>query len=152
MEKGLSSYNQPLNGTLALIYDLPFGKGRRLAIQSKALEMAFGGWQLNVINTATSGLPLNISYSATSQAQVSTLVTERPDLTGQPIYLNSSNRLNHLNAAACNAPSYTQPFGNGARNVAKMPAFYETNLGPHKNFGGFGVFSSTRQRCKCSWR
>jgi len=31
-------------------------------------------------------------------------------------------------------PSYTQPFWNAARNIAKMPAFYETDFGIHKNF------------------
>ena len=134
LEEGLSSYNQPLNDTLAVIYDLPFGHGRRFAIQSKALDAAFGGWQLNVINTATSGLPLNVGYSASSQAQVSGLVSERPDLSGQPIYLNSSNRLAYLNPAAFNVPTYTQPFGNTPRNVAKMPGFYETDFGIHKNF------------------
>lgn len=134
LEKGLSSYNQPLNDTLAVIYDLPFGKGRKFDIQNKGLDFAFGGWALNLINTATSGLPLNIGYSATSQAQVSGLVSERPDLTGQPIYLNSSNPINYLNAAAFGVPTYTQPFGNTPRNVAKMPGFYETDFGVHKNF------------------
>ncbi len=134
LEKGLSSYNQPLNDTLSVIYDLPFGKGRRFAIASKSLDFALGGWAINLINTATSGLPLNIGYSPTSQAQISSLVSERPDLTGAPIYLNSSNPINYLNAAAFGAPIYTQPFGNAPRNVARMPAFYETDFGVHKNF------------------
>jgi hypothetical protein len=134
LEKGLSSYNQPLNDTLAVIYDLPFGKGRHFAISSKALDMAFGGWQMNLINTMTSGLPLNIGYAASSQAQVSGLVSARPDLSGQPIYLNGSNRLAYLNAAAFNVPVYTQPFGNTPRNVAKMPSYFETDFGVHKSF------------------
>jgi len=77
---------------------------------------------------------LNIGYSATTQAQVSGLVSERPNLTGQPIYLTSSNRLAYLNAAAFSVPTYTQPFGNAPRNVAKMPGFYDTDFGVHKNF------------------
>jgi len=134
LEKGLSSYNQPLNDTLAVIYDLPFGRGRKFAIANKALDLALGGWAINLINTADSGLPLNIGYSATAQAQVSGLVSERPNLTGQSIYLTSGNRLAYLNAAAFSVPAYTQPFGNAPRNVAKMPGFYDTDFGVHKNF------------------
>jgi hypothetical protein len=134
LEKGLSSYNQPINDTLAVIYDLPFGRGRKFAIASKALDLALGGWAINLINTADSGLPLNIGYSATAQAQVSGLVSERPNLTGQSLYLTNSNRLAYLNAAAFSVPAYTQPFGNAPRNVAKMPAFYDTDFGIHKNF------------------
>lgn len=88
-----------------------------------------------MINTMTSGLPLNIGYSATSQAQVSSLVSERPNLVpGASIYLNGPNPLAYLNPAAFSVPSYTQPFGNAPRNIAKMPAFYQTDFGIHKNF------------------
>jgi hypothetical protein len=135
LEKGLSSYNQPLNDTLSFIYDIPVGKGRKFDIQSKALDLVVGGWGLNMINTMTSGLPLNIGYSATSQAQISSLVSERPNLVpGVSPYLNSPNPVNFLNAAAFSVPSYTQPFGNTPRNYVKMPAFYETDFGAHKNF------------------
>jgi Carboxypeptidase regulatory-like domain/TonB dependent receptor-like, beta-barrel len=134
LEKGLSSYNQPLNETLALIYELPFGHGRRFASSNKPLEFIVGGWSVDLLNTATSGLPLNIGYSPTSQAQISSLVSERPNLTGQPIYLNSANPINYLNPAAFSVPAYTQPFGNTPRNNARMPPFYELDFGVHKNF------------------
>jgi hypothetical protein len=134
LEKGLSSYNQPVNDTLSIIYDLPIGKNRRINITNAAADAAFGGWSINMINTMTSGLPLNIGYSATSQAQISSLVSERPDLTGASIYLTGGNPLNYLNPAAFSVPSYTQPFGNAPRNVARGPAFYGTDLAIHKNF------------------
>ena len=118
-----------------MIYDLPFGHGRHFDLGgNKPLDYVVGGWSVNMINTMTSGLPLNIGYSPTSQAQISSLVSERPNLTGQPLYLNSSNPINYLNAAAFSVPVYTQPFGNTPRNNARMPAFYETDFGLHKNF------------------
>ncbi len=134
IERGLSSYNQPLNDTLSIIYDLPFGRGRQHNLTGKAADLVFGGWSVNMIHTMTSGLPLNVGYSATSQQQVSSLVSERPNLTGAPIYLHGSNPLAYLNAAAFSVPDYTQPFGNSPRNVAHMPAFYQTDFGMHKNF------------------
>jgi hypothetical protein len=134
LEKGLSSYNQPLNDTLSIICDLPFGKGRRFAIDNSVANFLVGGWSMDMINTMISGLPLNVGYSASTQQQVSSLVSERPNLTGQAIYLNGSNLVSYLNAAAFSLPAYTQPFGNAPRNVAKMPAYYETDLALHKNF------------------
>jgi len=134
IERGLSSYNQPFNDTLSVVYDLPFGRGRGHQFASRTLDLAAGGWSIDLINTMTSGLPLNIGYSPTSQAQISSLVSERPNLTGQPLYLSSSNPVNYLNAAAFSVPTYTQPFGTAPRNVARMPAFYETDFAVHKNF------------------
>ncbi|MDE3198387.1 MAG: TonB-dependent receptor, partial [Acidobacteriota bacterium] len=125
LERGLSGYNQPLNDTLSVVYDLPFFHASRY----------LGGWSVDMINTMTSGLPLNIGYAATSQAQISSLVSERPNLVpGASVYLNGSDPLAYLNPAAFALPSYTQPFGNAPRNVAKMPAFYQTDFGIHKNF------------------
>lgn len=65
---------------------------------------------------------------------MSSLVSGRPILTEQPIYLNSSNPVNYLNAAAFSLPVYTQPFGNAPRNVAKMPGYYKADVALHKNF------------------
>src|SRR5207245_1781664 len=58
LERGLSSYNQPLNDTLSIIYDLPFGKGlRRLRIDNRVANFVVGDWSIDMINTMTSGLP-----------------------------------------------------------------------------------------------
>jgi len=134
LDKGLSSFNQPLNDTLSLLYDLPFGHGRHFDIQNPVLDILGGGWGINVINTMTSGLPLNITYGATTQASVSSLTTYRPNTTGQPYYLNTGNPIAYLNAAAFSVPSFTQPFGTFGRNTLRNPAFYDLDFGLHKNF------------------
>lgn len=135
IERGLSSYNQPVNETLSILYDLPFGKGRQFAIGNRALNLIAGGWSLNLINTMTSGLPLNVGYSASTQQQVSDLVSERPNVVaGVSPYLTSGNPINYLNPAAFAVPDYTQPFGNAPRNWLRLPAFYQTDFGVHKNF------------------
>lgn len=135
IERGLSSYNQPINDTFSVLYDLPIGRGRRFSIESKALDYVAGGWSLNMIDTMNSGLPLDIGYAATSQEQVSDLVTERPNLVpGQSLYLSTGNPVNYLNPAAFSVPNYTQPFGNTPRNNVKTPFIYETDFGLHKSF------------------
>lgn len=134
LERGLSGYNQPLNDTLSVLWDLPVGHGRRFDLQNKTLNFVFGGWSANLINTMTSGLPINVGYSATSQQQISNLVSARPNLVaGQSVYLNSSNPIYFLNPAAFSVPNYTQPFGNSPRNVAMMPSLFQTDFGLHKN-------------------
>jgi len=133
-DKGISSYNQPVNDTLSVLYDLPFGKSRRFKVNNSVLDAVAGGWGINVINTMTSGLPLNITYGPTTQASVSSLTTPRPNLTGAPIYLSGGNPINYLNPAAFSLPLYTQPWGAASRNIARAPAFYILDFGLHKSF------------------
>ena len=133
--RGLSSYNQPINDTLSVLYDLPFGKGRHFNISNKALDVVAGGWGVDLINTESSGLPLNIAYNASTQAQVSTLTSYQPNIVpGVSLYKNTGNPVYYLNSAAFTLPSYTQPFGNAGRNIAHLPFFSELDFGIHKNF------------------
>lgn len=133
--RAVSSYNQPINDTLSVLYDIPFGKGRRFSTSNTALDLIAGGWGVDLINTETSGLPLNITYNATTQAQVSTLLSYHPNLvTGASLYSNTGNPVHYLNASAFTLPVYSQPFGNAGRNIAHMPFFSELDFGLHKNF------------------
>jgi len=135
IERGLSGYNQPLNDTLSLLYDVPVGHGRRFDISRKALDYIVGGWSLNMINSMFSGGPVDVGYSTSSQQQISDLVSPRPNLVpGQPLYLSTGNPIYYLNPAAYSVPLYTQPFGTTPRNNVRMPAVFETDFGLHKNF------------------
>ncbi len=133
--RGLSSYNQPLNDTLTILYDIPYGKGRHFNTNNTALDLVAGGWGIDLVNYEYSGLPLNITYNPTTQGQVSPLDSYQPNLvSGASIYLHGTNPVNFLNAAAFTQPSYTQPFGNAGRNIAHLPFFSEMDFGLHKNF------------------
>jgi hypothetical protein len=135
LERGLSSYNQPLNDTLSVLYDLPVGHGRQFSVSNKYLDYAVGGWSLNMINTMVSGLPIDVGYSASAQQQVSNLVSERPNVVpGVSPYLNTGNPLLYLNPAAWSVPNYTQPFGNSPRNGVRLPFLYQTDFSIHKEF------------------
>jgi hypothetical protein len=118
-----------------VIYDLPFGRGRRFNTDHKAFDLTVGGWSVDFINTVTSGLALNVTYSTTTQAQVSPLLTPRGNLTGTSIYLSGGNPTAYLNAAAFSISDFSQPFGNAPRNIARTPTFNQLDLGLHKNFG-----------------
>jgi hypothetical protein len=89
-----------------------------------------------MVNSEYNGLPLNITYSPSTQGQVSTLTSYQPNLvSGTSLYKNSSNPIYYLNSAAFTLPSYTAPFGNAGRNIARLPFFSEMDFGIHKNFG-----------------
>ena len=147
-EKGLGSYNQPVNNTSTVVWEVPFGKGRRWGAGSNALvDGVLGGWRLSGINTMTSGQPVNISYAPPSAFSVSSAPTYRPIYLGGNIYSPERSASNYLNrivypaaGAAFVAPSTltpndsSRPFGNLGRNVARSNAIYNLDLGAHKGF------------------
>jgi hypothetical protein len=64
---GPSGYDQPLADTTSIVYDLPYGHGRRFGRNANLMmDELLGGWQLTTINTMTSGLPFNINYSSSA--------------------------------------------------------------------------------------
>jgi hypothetical protein len=135
-DKGLSNYDQPINNTTSVVYDLPFGKGRRyLSGGNSVVESALGGWRLTLINTMTSGLPVNLTYNPPSAFQVGSSLTYRPNLTGQPLIQNSDEPSAYLNPRAVTAPTdRSQPFGSAGRNIVRAPNFFQSDLGLHKSF------------------
>ncbi len=138
---GPSSYDQPLNNTTSLLYDLPYGKGQRFGGSAPYLvRQVLGGWQLTIINTATSGSPLNLNYTINSGFTVSDLLTYRPNVTGPVLapssaYTKTATALNgYFNNAKVVVPTGANPFGNAQRNVVREPNFIQLDLGLHKAF------------------
>src|SRR4029450_12668734 len=101
------------------------------------MEGVFGGWRVVGINTMTSGVPVNLSYSPSATFSVSGSPTYRPNLTGDPLTPEDQRTINNsLNPATVEIPTdRTQPFGNAARNVARGPSFFQLDLGLHKALG-----------------
>ena len=143
-DRGRSSYDQPLNETLAITYDLPYGKGRRFGSGAPYLLQAIaGGWQTSVINQYTSGLTLNLTYTpTTTQVVDSTLLSGyyRPNVIGNPVlpsssWVKTSTTLSYLNAANVVVPtSNTNPFGYASRNSVRGPSYNTLDLSVHKRF------------------
>lgn len=141
-ERGQSAYNQPLNDTLTAIWDLPYGQGRHWGSDvGRAMQTVAGGWQFTMIETATSGQPVNLIYSEPQQFDVSDLLNYRPNVSGDPksprgLWTKTNTSLTgYLNAATVSLPTnVAQPYGNAGRNSLRDNAFYQTNIGLHKLF------------------
>jgi carboxypeptidase family protein/TonB-dependent receptor-like protein len=141
-ESGQSAYNQPLNDTLTLIWDLPFGRGRMFGSNANRLvQGVLGGWQFSAINTATSGQPFNLIYTPTTALVLSPLLNQRPNVTGNPVtpegkrIKTATSVSNYLNTSNVSVPTdVTQPYGNAGRNSLRGYPFYQLDTALHKSF------------------
>jgi len=139
-EKALGGYNQPLNNTTSIVWELPYGKGRRWGASAPGVvDAVLGGWRLSGINTATSGQPINITYGPPTAFQVTTVGTSyRPIYLGGDIYSTEKSPANYFNRAAFLAPDRlnvsdpSQPFGSLGRNIARTESIFNFDLGLHK--------------------
>lgn len=152
-----SDYNLPVADILSLVYELPFGHGRRfLNTTNPIVDGVLGGWQISGIDTLQAGTPFNITYGPNGAQAVSPQISAnyrganayRPNhVAGQPITQGKSNRaantgyVNYINPLAFVAPpikdaagNILSPFGNASRNPGRTPAFYQTDLALNKKF------------------
>src|SRR5260370_19824717 len=70
-DRGQSEYNQPLINTTSLVYELPFGRGRRFMNTGGIVNQVLGQWQVSAVNQAQSGFPYQITYNPPTANQVS---------------------------------------------------------------------------------
>jgi Carboxypeptidase regulatory-like domain/TonB dependent receptor/TonB-dependent Receptor Plug Domain len=141
-ERGQSAYNQPINDTLTVVWDLPYGQGRHFGASApRAVQMALGNWQISAINIANSGQPVNLVYSEPAAFDVSDLLAYRPNVSGNPVTpsgqrLKTSTAIsNFLNPNAVSIPTDpSHPYGNAGRNSLRDYTFNELDLGLHKGF------------------
>jgi hypothetical protein len=119
------------------VWELPYGKGRHFGTDAPGLvQGALGGWQFTAINTATSGLPINLIYSPTQQFSVSSAPNYRPNISGDPVTPEGQRTtVNYLNRATVSVPTDpSHPWGNAGRNIARGYPMYQLDIGLHKEF------------------
>ena len=144
-DRGPSGYNQPLNNTTSVIADIPFGRNKQFGSSAPGWQQQLlGGWELTGINIVTSGVPIDLTYSASTNQVVSTTSSAyslRPNLTGTPgaVYGKTLTKTNSsLNGfftqGGVSAPVGSQLFGNAGRNNLRGPAFGQFDLAAHKKF------------------
>ena len=139
---GQSAYNQPINNTTTVVFDLPYGQGRQWGGGAPMwAQMILGSWQLTATNMATSGAPVNLNYSENAAEDISDLLVYRPNVSGNPVnpksaWVKTSTALNgYLNPNTVSLPtSAADALGNAGRNSLRDMTYNSLNLGLHKSF------------------
>jgi len=142
-ERGPSSFDSKFMNVTSLVYQLPFGKGRRFGSSwNTAVDAFLGGWEINTINTANTGTPLDISYTPAAALDGTGRIPDyrgeaiqRPNLIGNPADLRSADFVHkYFDGAAFQLPTASAPYGNVGRNALRGPSFWQWDLGVDKNF------------------
>lgn len=142
-ERGPTSYDVKLVNVTSLIYALPFGKGRKFgSSMNPVLDAVVGGWEVNLINNARSGLPINVNYSASTANDNTGLTSDyrgqtylRPNVSGASISQSKGQLVNSYFAGyTFTTPSASAPFGNLGRNAFRAPGFTQADFAANKTF------------------
>jgi hypothetical protein len=142
-EAGPSSFDVKLNNVTSIVYQLPFGKGRKYAsAMHPVVDGVLGGWELNTINTAHTGTPLNVFYTPPTASSVSGLSNDyrgepflRPNVSGSAISQSTSSLINTYFAGyTFTAPPVNAPFGDLGRNAFRAPGLEQWDLSADKSF------------------
>jgi hypothetical protein len=121
--------------TSNVVYQLPFGEGRRFLNQHGFASAVLGGWEASGIITARTGIPVNITLSRpTSALPDGNNSSQRPNLVpGVSIYAADQTINNWFNPAAFAIPA-PGTWGNLGRNVARGPGYSEFDVALQKQF------------------
>jgi hypothetical protein len=126
-EKDLSTADRPQVLSIAYVYDIPLGKGRRFGgNMNTALDALIGGWKVSAVQHYQSGTVISISCG---QNLYGAGVARCNYVPGQPLY-NSNWNPDDPHSPYLNVAAFTQPangvFGNigavtpGLRNPIQM--------------------------------
>jgi hypothetical protein len=126
LERDSSNGDMPNVTSLSTTYQLPAGRGHRLA-SSGILAPVLGGWAINAILSLQSGMPVTVTQ-ATNNNAFAGFALQRPNLIAQPaLPSNQRNVTKWFNTASfATAPQFT--LGNASRNPVRGPAYRDLDM------------------------
>jgi hypothetical protein len=118
------------------IWELPFGRGRRWGNGwNRAMDLAFGGWQVTGIHVLQSGLALTATLSGANVVNLGGERRARPNLVGEPELPESERTLARwFNTEAFAAFAVPQAFGNAGVGIMRGPGLVNFDFTFAKNF------------------
>lgn len=114
----------------SFVYDLPFGRGKRL-VSSGLAGTLLGGWRVSTFMTIMSGLPLYFSANATSLLAPGN--TQTPNLVAPVQILHGVGLGNPWFSTASFAAPGAATFGNVGRNYLSGPNFFDLDASLSKS-------------------
>jgi hypothetical protein len=137
LDWGLSQINLNHSFTASIIYELPFGKGRKWGSSwNGATNAILGGWEATVIEKATSGFPvfvIDTNNSSGAGLENTNAVSQiRPNQICNPVL--SHPTLSEWFNPACFAQPAPGELGNANRTPLSGPDFVNTDFSIIKHF------------------
>ncbi len=137
LDWGLSQINLNQNFTASIIYNLPFGKGRKWGSNwNSAANALLGGWETTVIEHATSGFPIfvvdsnNTSGAGLLNTNAQSFI--RPNQTCDP--RSGVSSLSEFFNVSCFSQPAPGELGNASRTPLSGPDFVNTDFSVIKQF------------------
>lgn len=135
MDKGLSQINLTHNFTGSVVYDLPFGKGKRYGSSwNTTTDTILGGWEVDVIEHAISGFPLfmvNSNNGSGVNFQWNGEALNRPNRVCNGRL--SAWSVDQFFDTNCFLPATSGELGNSGRTPLFGPRFVNTDFSAVKN-------------------
>jgi len=118
-DRGVSDFDIKHNFTSAVNYVLPFGRGRKLGGgMSAAGDKLAGGWQVNLIVLARTGLPFTVTQQ---QGLLSNGTGNRPNRVANGALDNPTPDRWYNLAAFVPTSDNTGTYGSSGRNILRQP-------------------------------
>jgi len=130
LEHALSNQDVPYRLVLSSLYELPFGRGKRLGSNwSRPVDWALGGWQINGVFQTQGGQPFSVTVDGNPS-------NTRANLTGKAS-VNAGNLSNYINGnftvPASTGGVFNAP-GTSGRNILRGPGFTNMDFAVFKGF------------------
>ena len=118
-DRAVSDFDIKHNFVSTVNYELPFGKGRKFASSTNSfVDKLIGGWQINMILLARTGLPFTVTQS---QSLLSNGTGNRPNRVGSGKLDNPTVDKWWDIAAFAATTDNTGTYGNSGRNILRAP-------------------------------
>ncbi|MHB8655634.1 MAG: TonB-dependent receptor [Terriglobia bacterium] len=136
-EKSVSANDTPQRLTLAVVYELPLGRGQRFGGQmNKALDAVVGGWRATSFITLQSGQPIAVNDANGQLADGH----QRPNVTGNPCSSSNVDQVVNGTATYFNLSAFSHPGdqvpGNAPRYFSncRVPGIHNADISLVKAF------------------
>ena len=143
LNHGPCDFDVPQNFVTSYIWELPFGRGKKLLAHApKVIDFLAGGWQWQGINTLQAATPYSAGINVD---RANTGVSQRPNAVAPPVILKNLNCWYYTSSnSTCRAllPSqadtFTLPaiysYGNAGRNILRGDRLVQLDMSLIKNF------------------
>jgi Carboxypeptidase regulatory-like domain len=136
-ERGPAEFDVEHRFVASYVWELPFGRGRHFgSTWNRAMDLAFGGWELTGINVIQSGLALTATLGGSTVLNLGGERRARPNLVGNPVLPESERTVNrwfNTDAFAAFSPA-SQAFGNAGVGIMRGPGMVNFDFSLAKNF------------------